>query len=61
MKNLWVSGILSFIVFVAIYYLVSSFFAGIVDQNILLQSLVAGLIFAILMAIVMSVRRRRSQ
>jgi uncharacterized membrane protein YhaH (DUF805 family) len=61
MKNLWVSGILGYIVFVAISYLVSSLFAGIIDQSILIQSAVSGLIFVVLMVILISVRRRRSK
>jgi hypothetical protein len=61
MKNLWVSGILGYIVFVAISYLVSSLFAGIIDQSILIQSAVSGLIFVVLMVILISVRRRRSR
>lgn len=61
MKNLWVSGILGYIVFVAISYLVSSLFAGIIDQSILIQSAISGLIFVVLMVILISVRRRRSR
>jgi uncharacterized membrane protein YhaH (DUF805 family) len=61
MKNLWVTGILGYIVFVAISYLVSSLFAGIIDQSILIQSAVSGLIFVVLMVILISVRRRRSR
>jgi membrane associated rhomboid family serine protease len=48
-------------VFVAISYLVSSLFAGIIDQSILIQSAVSGLIFVVLMVILISVRRRRSR
>jgi hypothetical protein len=61
MKNLWVTGLLGYIVFVAISYLVSSLFAGIIDQSILIQSAVSGLIFVVLMVILISVRRRRSR
>lgn len=51
MNNIWVRYILSFIVFVCVAYVVSVAFIGALNMQLLVQSLVAGVIFVVLMAI----------